>query len=199
MNTKAERQVAITETIQHIKRVLSKELSVNSMRQAEAIMLGLASKNALFPRSDFPVPTKQQIDRTFLIHEEENGEYALYVNSSLPGQQSPPHDHGNSWAIVVAVEGEEVHRVYDIEISNADADMANIKQASETVVKPGHAISLMPKDVHSIHAVSDKPLLHLHLYGKSFAYQNQRNEFDLETGKVKRFVLEDIGFIEDAR
>ena len=199
MNVKAERQIAVTEAIQHIKSILSKELSVASLQQAKKIMLDLASRKTLFPRSDFPIPTKQQIDRTFLIHEEDNGEYALYVNSSLPGQQSRPHDHGNSWAIVAAVEGEEVHRVYNIEINKTDVETAKIKQASEMVVKPGHAISLMPNGVHSIHAVSDNPLLHLHLYGKGFAYQNQRKEFDLDTGKVQHFVLEDIGFIEDAR
>ena len=46
---------------------------------------------------------------------------------------------------------------------------------------------------------SDVPLLHLHLYAKGFEYQGERNEYNLETGEVKCFKLEEVGLIEDAR
>lgn len=76
---------------------------------------------------------------------------------------------------------------------------ADLKLKGELDVRPGMAVSMLPDGIHSIHALSDQPLLHLHLYGWGFPQQGEREEFDLETGKVYRFHLEDMGFIEDAR
>ena len=120
------------------------------------------------------------------------------MNSGKPGQSSPPHNHGGTWAIVAAVEGEETHRLYVDESQETESDIASIRQVTELIVKPGEAVSMMPDGIHSIHA-GDNPLLHLHLYGKRFSSQSQRNEYDLDSGTVRRFVLEDLGYIEDAR
>ncbi len=199
MNIATTRRQAIEKSIYKIQQVFASGVDIPNLEQAKEILSNLASRVELFPRSDFPMPDKGQIERTFLIYQEENGDYGLYVNSSLPGQQSRPHDHGGSWAIVVAVEGEELHKVYKTTTGQSDADSMPIKQAGELTVKPGSAISMMPDGIHSIHAVSDKPLLHLHLYGKSFPCQGQRKEYDLKTGEVRKFILDDIGFIEDVR
>lgn len=197
MEVKSARNEAIGHTISEIKELMFNGITIENLNAAKSILMLLAERKDLFPRSDFPVPGKEQIDRSFLVHEETDGSFALYVNSSLPGQSYGPHDHGGAWAIIAAVEGEEVHRVYKTgDISSA---CCNIEQAGEIVVKPGTAISMMPDGIHAIDAEAEEPLLHLHLYAMAFQHQGNRKEYDLVSKRVKNFVLEDVGFIEDAR
>lgn len=199
MQIQVMRNEAIGKAISDIKQLLSKEVSVETLNAAKIVLLALAERKELFPRSDFPIPSEEQVYRTFLVHEDSDGTYALYVNSSLPEQSSRPHDHSGSWAIIVAVEGEETHQVYKTPDNPRSSGEYNIKLAGKIVVKPGTAISLMPEGIHSIHAESEEPLLHLHLYGLAFQRQNNRKEYDLAENTVREFVLEDLGFIEDAR
>ena len=199
MNTKQARFKAIETTVSEVKAHLSGGVTQKGLGRAKKALMTLAGHKSLFPRSDFPVPDSEQIDRTFLAYEENDGSYALYVNSSLPGQSSHPHDHGGTWAIVAAVSGKETHRVYEVADRDAPESITNIRQVDEVVVQPETAIALMPDGIHSIHATSDEPLLHLHLYGKSYAHQGERKVYDLTKNVVRRFVLEDVGFVEDAR
>ena len=192
MDRKAARNEAVAAAIGDIRRQLDGGVSVPAIDRAKERLMDLAARTELFPREDFPLPSGGETERTFLIHEDEDGGYALYVNSGLPGQTTRPHDHGGSWAIVVAVEGEELHRLYVPE-------GGTVRQAGEITVKAGTGVSLLPDGIHSIHAVSDRPLLHLHLYGMGFPHQGERVEYDLEAGTSVRFKLEEAFAIEDAR
>lgn len=195
MDVKIERDRAIRDCISEIKKALRMGVTIPALEAAKAQLMALCGRRELFPRSDFPVPDEEEIERTSLIYQDDDGSYALYVNSSRPGQSSRPHDHGGSWALVAAVEGEETHRLY----VHDGSDIGGLRQATELTVRPGTAVSLMPDGIHAIEAESNEPLLHLHLYGQGFAHQGERREFDPETGQVHRFRLEDLGFIEDAR
>ena len=195
MSVKAERDAAIRGCISNIKQSFREGVTVPALEEAKHHLMKLCEQRALFPRSDFPVPDEVEIERTSLIYQDEDGSYALYVNSSRPGQISPPHDHGGSWALVAAVEGEETHRLY----IHDGSDAGGLRQVTELTVQPGLAVSLMPDGIHAIEAKSSEPLLHLHLYGLGFPRQGERREFDPKTGQVHRFHLKDLGFIEDAR
>ena len=194
MDRKQARHEAVVSSIDRIRGILEPGIDIPAMEQAKLELMSLCERKDLFPRVDFPVPA-DEVDRTYLVYQDDDGQYALYVNSSLPGQQSEPHDHGVSWAIVAAIEGEERHRLYRSEAT----DGSDLRQVSELVVRPGNAVSLLPRGIHAIEANGDQPLLHLHLYGASFDTQEERRQFDSETGKVKTFVLEDVGFVADAR
>jgi len=197
-NMKEIRTVAIAETISKIRKIMADKVDISHLELAKIALMDLCARAELFPRSDFPVPDADQTERTFLVYEDSNGEYALYVNSGGPGQVSGPHNHGGSWAIIAAIEGEETHRLYVEESIDLIANTAKINQVSKIVVKPGSAVSMLADGIHSIHA-GRKPLLHLHLYGKSYASQMQRKVYDTNAGSVRSFLLEDVGFIEDAR
>jgi len=192
MDRKAARNMAVTATIAEIKQHFEAGVTIPLIERAKQSLMDLAAQRELFPREDFPLPSDDAMERIFLIHEDADGGYALYVNSGLPGQTTRPHDHGGSWAIVVAVDGEELHRLYV-----PDGDL--VRQSGEITVAPGTGVSLLPDGVHSIHAVSDQPLLHLHLYGMGFPHQGERVEYDLEAGEAVRFKLEDAFEVEDAR
>ncbi|MEM7226616.1 MAG: cysteine dioxygenase [Pseudomonadota bacterium] len=193
MSVKQKRDIAVRETVEQIKELFRDGVSVPLLNEAKSLLVALCAKKELFPRDDFPLPDGEPVYRTFLIHQDEDGGNALYVNSSLPGQTSCPHDHGGSWAIIAAVAGEEAHRFYV-----ADDDGA-LHQVGERVVKPGTAVSMMPDGIHAIEMTKEEPLLHLHLYGLGFHLQKDRRQFDLETGTVSRFAIEYVGLIEDAR
>lgn len=201
MPVKTEREQAIKEAIDDIRPVLAREVSVESLEIAKARLMQLCARADLFPRSDFPLPEGDATERTFLVHEDDDGGCALYVNSGTMGQTYRPHDHGGAWAIVAAISGEERHCLYVREARrDGDADgIARLALRAEIDVRPGAAVSMLPEGIHSIHALGEQPLLHLHLYGKRFADQGTRTEYDADTGQMHSFKLEDTFFVEDAR
>ena len=197
MDVKAARTEAIEQTIAEVRTIMESGTTIPALEAAKTALMSLCAMEWLFPLADFPGPTGDQTERTYLIHED-NGEFALYVNSGGPNQSAPPHDHGGAWAIVAAISGEETHRLYVDDASGDETRPPAVRQVAELVVKPGTAVSMLPDGIHSIHSASDQ-LLHLHLYGLSFESQLERRVYDLESGTVRRFVLEDVGFIEDMR
>ncbi|NNF76776.1 MAG: cysteine dioxygenase family protein [Rhizobiales bacterium] len=199
MSAKQARTAAIAETLEKIRSEMAQGASDEALSKARAHLMALAGRAELFPRTDFPLPEEGKNERTFLIQEDEDGSYALYVNSGLKGQTTRPHDHGASWAIVVAVEGDERHRVYRRVDNGTVEGKGEVEVIDEIDVSPGHGICLPESGIHSIHALGEAPLLHLHLYGKSFANQSTRTEYDLENGTTHAYKLRRLDFIEDAR
>ncbi len=199
MNTLETRRKAIAVTLDCVRSALSAGPTEEALAAARAHMLSLAEHTDLFPRSDFPLPEDGKTERTFLIHEEEDGSYALYVNSGLPGQTYRPHDHGGSWAIVVAVDGDERHRVYRRVDDGTVEGQGEVEVVEEIDVTPGKGICLGEQGIHSIHALGTEPLLHLHLYGKGFGHQSRRTEYDMEAGTTHAFKMTRLEFIEDAQ
>ncbi|MEM7428420.1 MAG: cysteine dioxygenase family protein [Pseudomonadota bacterium] len=193
------RREAIRNTLEHVRSALASGPSENALADAHDYTLALAGRRELFPREDFPLPEGGSTERTFLIHEDDGGGYALYVNSGLPGQTYRPHNHGGAWAIVVAVEGDERHRVYRRVDDGSEDGRGEVEVIEEIDVTPGSGICLAEDGIHSIHALGAEPLLHLHLYGKGFAHQAQRTEFDMEAGTTHAFKITRLDFIEDAR
>ena len=193
MNIKTKRKAAIRTCVNQARDFLSEGATIDSLNRVKKALMNLCAQSHLFPRSDFPVPDKRQKERCFLIHEDDNGDFALYVNSALPTQTYRPHNHGGSWAVIAAVEGEEKHGLYQ------EVTPDTVKLVNEMVVKPGTAVSMLEDGIHSICAQGDQPLLHLHFYGKSFARQGERTEYDLELGIAEHLVMGELDYIEDAR
>ncbi|MEM7173536.1 MAG: cysteine dioxygenase family protein [Pseudomonadota bacterium] len=190
---KLKRDAAIKHTITAIKARLADGVTEGGLKAAEAELKALCARRDLFTWADFPLPPENgPNERTFLIHEDPDGGYALYVNAGRPGQQTSPHDHGGSWAIVAAVTGEETHWTYR-------EGPAGLEETGQVTVAPGRAIALGPQGIHAIHAPGPEPLLHLHLYGLAFSCQGRRKVYDLAAGTHRAFKLEDVGFVEDAR
>ena len=198
MTRKEQRNRAIAKTLEEIRAIMARETSVATLEDAKARLIELAALGDLFCFEDFPLPRDGTQERTYLIHEDPDGSHALYVNAGMPTQSYRPHDHGGSWAIVAAVQGRERHRLYQADAA-PDGAGAPIILKGEIDLGPGTAVSLLPDGIHAIQALDAEPLLHLHLYARSFARQSTRREYDLETGTVQAFKLEDLGFIEDAR
>jgi predicted metal-dependent enzyme (double-stranded beta helix superfamily) len=164
------RRALIAATLSNIRPMLAQSATLSALNQAKIELMRLCEHKELFTYDEFPLADDGSFDKTYRIHEDVDGGFALYVNAGLPGQSFRPHDHGGSWAIVAAVRGAERHRLYqrsDADPASASASLLN--EVGQVDIQTGTAVSMLADGIHSIEALGDKPLLHLHLYGVSFS------------------------------
>ena len=83
----------------------------------------------------------------------------------MPGKATLPHNH-ETWAIIVAIEGQELNRVYRREDDGSDPRRASLALEREIVVQPGTSVAFLGEDLHGIRVEGDSPTLHFHLYGR---------------------------------
>ena len=152
-----------------------------------AEMLDLAQHEALFPQSEFPPPPEgEKGSRRYLLQEDPDGRFAIYLLALNPGNSTKPHDH-TTWAVVSAVDGQELNRVYRRTDDGSAPGRASLELAREVMVEPGCGIALMPEDIHSIHTFGDQPTRHLHVYGLALEKLDARQGFDFEEGTVQPY------------
>lgn len=184
MTRKIDRNAQIEETVAAIRATLGDAPDANALVRASELLAELSRRPGLFPRVDFPVPEEGRNEITTRLRQDEDGGYALYVNSGVAGQSFRPHDHGDNWAIVVGVEGYETHRIYDRLDDGSDPAAARLVLREEVTLVPGGAVALPGGTIHSVHGEGDEPILHLHLYQKGYHAQAGRTEYDLEAGRA---------------
>ncbi|MGH7209837.1 MAG: cysteine dioxygenase, partial [Acetobacteraceae bacterium] len=103
---------AVAATVERI-RAIEARLGVTrqALAEIEAAMLELAARQELFPSAEFPPPPPgEKTSRRYLLRQDPDGRFAMYMNALNPGNETRPHDH-TTWAVVVAVEGQELNRV----------------------------------------------------------------------------------------
>ncbi len=150
----------------------------------------LAARDDLFTHADFPPPAVTEgvgaSTRYRLNPEDGDAGLALYLNAINPGKTTAPHNH-TTWAVIVAVRGQEVNRLYERTDDRSDPARARIQLASEVTVQPGTPIAFLGDDIHSIAVVGTEPTLHFHLYGQPLETLTERLAFDPDTGEVKNY------------
>jgi predicted metal-dependent enzyme (double-stranded beta helix superfamily) len=176
MDVAAARAAAVAATVARIRAIEAKEgVTRPALDAIMAELHTLAAQEHLFPSAEFPPPPAgEKGARRYLLQEDEGGRFALYLNALNPGNETKPHDH-TTWAVVVAVDGEELNKVY----AKRDGGLDLVR---EVVVKPGTGIALMPEDIHSIHTLGDRPTRHLHMYGLALEKLDNRMAYDPATG-----------------
>jgi len=184
----AARAAAVAATMDRIKGIeRSQGVTRASLDAIKAEMLELAKHEALFPAPEFPPPPAgEKGSKRYLLQEEPDGRFALYMLALNPGNSTKPHDH-TTWAVVVSVEGQELNRVYRRVDDGSEAGKARLELVREVMVEPGTGIALMPEDIHSIHTSGDKPTRHLHCYGLALERLDHRQGFDMEAGTVQPY------------
>ena len=197
-NKALERGALVGQAMATIRAVMDKGPSVANLDAAKAELINLASHKEHFTFEDFPLPTDDAMECSYLIHEDDDGEYALYVNSGAPHQYYAPHDHGTAWAVIAGVEGRERHKLYLRRQNAADGECL-VEKKGEVIVAAGEAATMQPDGIHEVNAMDGKPLLHLHLYARNFVAQGERWKYDLEQNTAELFFLDELGSITDAR
>jgi len=184
MNIKAERQAQVQATMAGIHTLLGDgQPGRHTLEAISGKLQQLAQYPELFPLEDFPASPEAGASARYLLAQREDESCALYINVINPGKAAKPHNHG-TWAVIVALSGEERNRLYRRTDDGSDPERAHLEQAGEFVVRPGSPITFLPDDIHSIHVDGSETVRHFHLYGKALETLTDRLGFDIETGRV---------------
>ncbi len=184
----AARAAAVSATMDRVKAI-EREHGVTrpALEAIKTEMLSLAENEALFPAAEFPPPPAgEKGSKRYLLQEDTDGRFALYMLALNPGNSTKPHDH-TTWAVVVGVEGQELNKVYRRVDDGSEAGHAELEQVREVMVEPGAGIALMPEDIHSIHTEGTASTRHLHCYGLALERLDERQGFDLESKTVQPY------------
>ncbi len=184
----AARAAAVAATMDRVKGIERQHgVTRDALEAIKAEMLDLAGQEALFPAAEFPPPpVGEKGAKRYLLQEDPDGRFALYMLALNPGNMSPPHDH-TTWAVITAVDGQELNRVYRRTDDGSVAGKASLELVREVMVEPGTGIAFMPDDIHSIHTAGTRSTRHLHVYGLALERLDTRQGFDIEAGTVQPY------------
>ena len=179
------RRQAISEAMEKVRDIERRSgVTRDSLEQIKDVLIALGESNGLFTGDDFPSPGDEPL--MYLLSEDDDHRFALYLSSGRPGRPSPPHNH-TTWAVITGLEGEEENRIYERVDDGSQPGKGEVRVRDKFVVKAGTSIAFLPDDIHSIHVVSDVPTRHFHMYGLSIEHLPNRIEFDTEKGTCKVF------------
>jgi predicted metal-dependent enzyme (double-stranded beta helix superfamily) len=181
----AARAAAVAGTVDRIRAIEAAEgVTRASLAKFQEELLKLAAQEHLFPSANFPPPPNgEKGSNRYLLQEDQGNRFALYLNALNPGNATKPHDH-TTWAVVVAVDGQELNKVYERTDDGSDPEKCALRIREEVMVEPGRGICLMPEDIHSIHTTGNVPTRHLHMYGLALEKLDDRKAYDVEDGTV---------------
>lgn len=194
----AQRRAAVAEAISKTREIeAEKGVTREALEEIRQVMVGLAQRRELFPRTTFKARGDRPDDRIYRLSEDDGHRFALYINCGEPGTKTPPHDH-TTWAVIAGIDGEEHQWIYKRTDDGSQPGVGTVEVDHEFTVTPGKAIAFMPDDIHAINVRGDVPALHLHLYGRGFEKMTGRVAYDVNAGTYKIFpgypeVMDDPG------
>lgn len=177
----AARRQAVAATVDRI-RAIEAEFGVNqaALDAIQTELRELATRKDLFSPAEFPNPEPGTPARLYLLSEDEDGRFPLYLTCAAPGGAVRPHNHG-VWAVVAGLDGVEENFFYDREAGGLEPGPARIALRKSVRVGEGESIGLLPDAIHSVATPGDVPRRHFHMYGLSLERLPKRLAYDTAT------------------
>ncbi|MGN2437030.1 cysteine dioxygenase [Pseudomonas syringae] len=181
-----DRTHVIEAFLQQVRVIHERGVDRAALAEIVTLLETLAERHDLFNFAGFPAPVPGEGDTAFRYRLNDDGETpTLYMNSLLPGKSTLPHNH-ETWAVIVAVQGQEINYVWARTDDGSDPAFARLELEKEVVVQPGTPISFLGEDLHGIKVEGDQPTLHFHLYGRPLESLNGRYGVNQE-GRVLNY------------
>lgn len=169
-----ERVNLIESFLQQIRAIHQRGVDRSALEEITALLETLTERRDLFNFDSFPAPVAGEGGTAFRYRLNDDGETpTLYLNSLLPGKNTIAHNH-ETWAVISAIEGQELNRVYRRSDDGRDPQFAQLQLEREVVVQPGTSVAFLGEDLHSIRVDGELPTLHFHLYGRPLESLNGR-------------------------
>ncbi|MEH6350306.1 cysteine dioxygenase [Pseudomonas sp. 3JA] len=176
----------IEDFLQKVRVIHQRDVDRAALTEIVALLEGLAERRDLFNFDAFPAPVPGQGSTAFRYRLNDDGDSpTLYLNSLLPGKSTLPHNH-ETWAIISAVEGQEINFVYTRDDEGREPGYTTLHLEKEVVVQPGTSIAFLGDDLHGIRVAGEQPTLHFHLYGLPLESLNGRYGVE-EDGRILNY------------
>lgn len=148
-------------------------------------LMALAADRDAWSADHYPDPEGDVQHVRYLIQENTDRSYALYLNVLRPGKRVPPHDH-TTWACIAPVAGTEINHLWQRVDDGHVPGRALLKRLRTLRVEGTTGAALLPDDIHSLEIEGAECTRHLHLYGRALETLSERSEFDVDAGTVKK-------------
>lgn len=184
MTQATERQAAVSKFIELAKNQTRGEVTRERLDVVLKALMGLAARRDWWAEADYAAPTGDALQNRYLIHDEPDGTYSLYLNVMRPGKKIVPHNH-TTWACIAGVEGVETNYLYARTDGGVRAGHATLKKTGEKKVGPGTGIALLADDIHAVHIEDPAGIRHLHMYGLALEKLTERLAYDVQNNTCK--------------
>jgi predicted metal-dependent enzyme (double-stranded beta helix superfamily) len=180
MDLSRKRTEEVKRTVRDIREIAeSKGETRPAVEEILAKVKALAAQKDLW--ETYAPPEEGELQVRYLVSEEPDHSYALYLNVMRPGKKIVPHNH-TTWACIAAVSGTEENRLYKRLDPGASIGPAKLEQTGTVMVEPGRGLALLGDDIHAVLIPAGQTIRHLHMYGRALETLDRRVGYDLEKG-----------------
>lgn len=152
-----------------------------ALQLIEVELIALTRHKELFSIEEFPNPESGAPAKLYLLSEDDDGRFPLYLTCANPGGNVRPHNHA-TWAVVAGLEGREENSFYERTEGGTEPGPARIELVRKVEVRDGESVAMLPDDIHSVATPGETPRRHFHMYGLSLENLPKRLAYDTQAG-----------------